>query len=182
MRLKAILGLGFAAFLAVSCQTANRSSLPPERSSDRERQDRFIETGYDWAPSAGDRNDYEAYIKARGEPREIARKAIVNPQDRVKDEMLTLGYERYEMRYYVYSKRELWHPPKSLLMAVLSKEGGSYLFGIRLGMEEGNILGILGLAESGKRSVEFENRSGHRVELTFDAGKLSGILWDYSGE
>ena len=178
-----ILALGAAGLLTVSCQTVGAPGGRAAPESDGERRDSFIERGYDSTLRHGvDADDYEAFIKSHGEPQATSRKAIVNPHDRVTDEELILVYGQYELRYYVYSKRELWRPPKSLLMAALSREGGSYLFGVRIGMEEAAVLDILGLPDSRGESVDVEGSSGHRLRLGFKEGKLSSIVWDYSRE
>jgi hypothetical protein len=150
--------------------------------SDQERQNRFIEKGYESSYSAQNNDDFEAFIQTHGTPEMISRKSIVNQHDQIKDEMITLSYKNYDMRYYAYSKRELWHPPKALLMAVLSKEGGKYLFGVELGMERQKVREILGLADTEKQSIDFSDQKGHKVMLSFKGNTLSEIIWDYSGE
>jgi len=144
--------------------------------------DLFIERGYEPERSAQMVDDFEAYIKAHGEPEAITREPIVNRQDKIQDEMITLRYAGYEMRYCAYSPRTLWHAPKSLLMAVLSREGGKYLFGVEAGMARDRVQKILGLAESRRSVVDLDNKTGHRVRLSFEGDKLAGIIWDYSGD
>jgi hypothetical protein len=182
MASKLRLAIGLTASLFLSCRTAPEVKVRAERLPDREMRYRFIEKGYESTYTEADSDDFEAFIASHGSPEGLVRKPIVNRQDRVKDEEITLQYKNYDMNYYVYSKRELWHPPKSLLMAVLSKGGGRYLFGIRLGMARVEVLGILGLADSGEGSIEFGDVKGHKVRLSFADGALSAVVWDYSDE
>jgi hypothetical protein len=185
MHVKAIryLAIGLAAFVLGSCQTPGRASSASLLGlSVRQRQARFIEKGYESAYSARDNGDYKAYIKLHGAPDAITREPSVNRHDQITDEMLTLRYPGYEMRYLVYSPRKLWHPPESLLMAVLSRSGGRYLFGIAQGMDRGAVREILGPAGSAGSDVEVYGLNGHRVFLTFKDEALLGILWDFSGD
>ena len=121
-------------------------------------------------------------MKMRGKPEGLIRKTVVNRHDSEKDEEITLQYKYYEMRYYGFSKRALSDPPKSRLMAVLSKDMGSYLYSIEPGMVKAKVLAILGIEATGKGTVEFSNEKGHWAILIFEDEKLSRIIWDYSRE
>ena len=183
MGAKSYLAVGLAAFFLGACQTSSRapggSGVEP---SIQEKQSRFIERGYEPERSVQMVDDFEVYIKAHGEPEAIARVPVVNKHDKIQDEMITLRYAGYEMRYCAYSPRTLWHAPKSLLMAVLSREGGKYLFGVETGMARDRVQKILGLAESRRSVVDLDNKTGHRVRLSFEGDRLAGIIWDYSGD
>ena len=182
MSAKRYVAFGLAIFILGSCQTPGRVGGPVPELSKQEMQSRFIEKGYESASSTRSNDDYDAYIERQGTPEAISREHIVNRQDKIEDEMVTLRYPGYEMRYLAYSPRELWHPPKSVLMAVLSRAGGKYLFGVEIGMRRGKILEILGLAETGKPEMVLRDEQGHRAMLSFEDGVIAGIIWDYSGD
>jgi len=182
MKAMRCLVLGMAVSALLSCGTLGKTGGSGWGLSVQERRDRFIDKGFEPAYSARDNNDIDAYIELHGAPESISKEPIVNRHDRIVDEMVTLRYPGYEMRYLSYSPRELWHPPKSLLMAVLSRAGGHYLFGMEPGMERRKAEEILGFAESGKPSVHIGSRNGYRATLSFESGRLAGIIWDYSGD
>lgn len=176
------LAVGLALSVLGSCGTLGGGGGSGLELSVRERQARFIEKGYEPVYSARDNGDFEAYIRLHGAPEAMTREPILNRHDKITDEMVTLRYPGYEMRYLAYSPRGLWHPPRSLLMAVLSRSGGKYLFGIARGMDRRAVNEILGLAESREPGVYVYELEGHRVLLTFKDEALLGILWDYSGD
>jgi hypothetical protein len=174
--------LGMAVSALLSCGSLGRAGGAGSARSARERQDSFVERGYEAAYSTRGSDDFEAYIKLRGAPEAMLREPILNPQDKVKDEMVTLRYPGYEMRYLAYSPREFWHPPKSVLMAVLSRAGGKYIFGVEIGMGRERVGNILGLAETKEAEIVLNDAKGRRAILSFERDILTGIVWDYSNE
>ncbi len=182
MKAMRCLVIGMVVSVLLSCETVGRAGGAGSARSARERQDSFVEHGYEAAYSTRENDDFAAYVKLRGAPEAMHREPIVNPQDMVKDELVTLRYPRYEMHYLAYSPRELWHPPKSVLMAVLSRAGGKYLFGVEIGMGRERVGKILGLAETKEAEVVLRDAKGRRATLSFERDILTGIVWDYSGE
>jgi hypothetical protein len=168
--------------LLLSCGSAPRQDILGAGLAPSAKADRFVERGYDPSPAAGGSDDLNAYMKRHGVPEKVSSAEIVNRHDGITDEMVTLVYKRYEMRYYRYAPREAWKAPPSTLMAVHSRAGGKYLFGIEIGMARGKVEALLGLEKGGSDTVELTNAKGHATILMFKGDSLEKIIWDYSRE
>jgi len=196
-----LLFLIFVFLLVVSCATASGPTAGPkpagasttagklkpatggpEALSGAEKAAAFAEKGFGFGFSEADRSSMTSFVAHHGKPLRIERKDIRNREDDIVDSMATLTYPNYRVAFYNYAKRDLWTPPESTLLFIASVEKGGYPFGIRIGMGKKTALDTFGLETTASDQRRLDDGKGRSAVLTFEGGRLVGVMWDYSGE
>jgi hypothetical protein len=154
-----------------------------ELMSFEERRNKFVSEGFGFTYKSDEMENIDIFILNHDEPQKKTEEIIKNRYDGIDDKIITLEYNNFITRFYVWNKRPEGHFPHSRLLSIISKDDIEYMFGIKNGITVNELIKIIGevtINEDG--SIWLSSYNGNVVTIELENNILKYIIWEHSLE
>ena len=149
-----------------------------------ERSLLFASEGFGFKYNEEELSSRTTFIKNHGEPELINEVSIVNIHNGLEDKIITLEYNNLIVEFYEWNNNVEGNFPESSLLSITSKDNIEYLFGIKHGMDEYNLIELLGetMLSKNNNSIWINGYMGNVASILIENNKIKNIVWNYSIE
>jgi len=148
----------------------------------KEKRNKFVSEGFGFTYIENEKENFNVFILNHGQPLGIIEETIINKHDGINDKIITLKYEKYILKYYVWAERETGNYPVSMLLSITSKDKINYLYNIKHGMTKKELENIIGITKIQNNSIWIYGNTGNIAIIYLKNNKIEYIIWHYSLE